>query len=151
MCENKTLNTLSCPIIFNSYTIELIVHTSCYCLEFTLCYYLNSSEIIFIISSNQYCSPERYSNLGLSRIAVFIDCKTTALTTQPPRLVEQPLIRLTCFKGGNKCEVKFDFNMIFFRYVFKRLAGFLHLMTTVLVWIVIEVYFKTFQVLGAGV
>ena len=27
-----------CPIIFNSNTIELTVHTSCYCLELTLCY-----------------------------------------------------------------------------------------------------------------
>ena len=29
-----------CPIIFNSNTIELTVHTSCYCLELTLFWYL---------------------------------------------------------------------------------------------------------------
>ena len=27
-----------CPIISNSNTIELTVHTYCYCLELTLCY-----------------------------------------------------------------------------------------------------------------
>ena len=33
------INTMSCPIIFNSNTIELIVRTSCYCgLRLTLCY-----------------------------------------------------------------------------------------------------------------
>ena len=35
--ENPVVNTLSCPIIFKSNTIELTVHTSCYCLELTLC------------------------------------------------------------------------------------------------------------------
>ena len=43
-------------------------------------------ELVFIISSNQNCSPEWDSNLGLSRIVVFEDCKATALTTQPPKL-----------------------------------------------------------------
>ena len=34
------INTMSCPIIFNSNTIELTVQTSCYCgLRLTLCYY----------------------------------------------------------------------------------------------------------------
>ena len=33
-----------------------------------------------------YHSSEQDSNLGSSRIAVFGDCKATALTTQPPRL-----------------------------------------------------------------
>ena len=47
---------------------------------------LNSGEIIFIISSDGYSSPEWDSNLDPSRIAVFEDCKATALTTQPPRL-----------------------------------------------------------------
>ena len=50
-------------------------------------YYLNSGEIIFIILSNQYRSPEWDLNLGLSRIAVFEDCKASPLTTQPPLLV----------------------------------------------------------------
>ena len=41
---------------------------------------------LYILLSNQYLSPEHDSNLGLSRIAVFEDCKATALTTQPPWL-----------------------------------------------------------------
>ena len=39
--------------------------------------------------------PKRDLNLGLSRIAVFEDCKLTALTTQPPRLVS-----ITCYQTG---------------------------------------------------
>ena len=39
-----------------------------------------------MILSNQYLSPERDSNLGLSRIPVFEDGKATALTTHPPQL-----------------------------------------------------------------
>ena len=31
---------MSCPVIFNSNTIELTMHTSYYCLELTLCYLL---------------------------------------------------------------------------------------------------------------
>ena len=42
--------------------------------------------LLFIISSDQYSRPEPDSTLGPSRIAVFEDCKATALTTQPPRL-----------------------------------------------------------------
>ena len=38
------INTMLCPIIFNSNTIELTVHTSCYCLELTLCYCANPTE-----------------------------------------------------------------------------------------------------------
>ena len=34
-----------------------------------------------------YFDSERDLNLGLSRIAVCVDCKATALTTQPPWLV----------------------------------------------------------------
>ena len=44
-------------------------------------YYLNSGEIIFIIVKDGYHSPKRDSNLSRSRIAVFEDCKATALTT----------------------------------------------------------------------
>ena len=39
---------------------------------------------LFLISSDQYCSHERDSNLGPSRISVVEDCKVTAQTTQPP-------------------------------------------------------------------
>ena len=35
--EGREINTLLCPIIINGNTIELTVHTSCYCLELTLC------------------------------------------------------------------------------------------------------------------
>ena len=35
---SNDINTLSCPIIFNSATIEITMHNSCYCLELTLCY-----------------------------------------------------------------------------------------------------------------
>ena len=38
----------------------------------------------------QYCSPEQDLTLGLSGIAIFEDCTSTALTTQPPRLVYKP-------------------------------------------------------------
>ena len=36
--SEDNINTLLCPIICNSNTIELTVHTSCYCLELNLCY-----------------------------------------------------------------------------------------------------------------
>ena len=37
--EFLRINTMSCPIIFNSNTIELTVHTYCYCgFRLTLCY-----------------------------------------------------------------------------------------------------------------
>ena len=38
---------MSCPIIFNSNTIELTVHTFCYCLELTLCYCNVCSSSLF--------------------------------------------------------------------------------------------------------
>ena len=42
------INTLLCPIIFNSNTIELTMHTSCYCLELTVLFgYLSSSILYF--------------------------------------------------------------------------------------------------------
>ena len=47
---------------------------------------LDQEEIFNLISSDQFCSPERDSNRGLSRIGVFKDGKATALTTQPLRL-----------------------------------------------------------------
>ena len=50
--------------------------------------YLNGMKL-FLISSNQYHSPEGDSNLVLSRIAVFEDYKATALTAQPPQLDEK--------------------------------------------------------------
>ena len=36
--EHRYRNTMLCPIICNSNTIELTVHTSCYCLRLTLYY-----------------------------------------------------------------------------------------------------------------
>ena len=42
--------------------------------------YLNSVKL-FLILSNQYCSPKWESHLGPSRIALFEDCKATVLTT----------------------------------------------------------------------
>ena len=42
--------------------------------------------IFFIISSNQFGIPKQDSNLGPRRIAIFEDCKATALKTQPPGL-----------------------------------------------------------------
>ena len=44
-------------------------------------------HITKIILSDWCCSSERDSNMGLSRIVVFKDCKATALTSQPPGLV----------------------------------------------------------------
>ena len=46
-------------------------------------------KLFFKISSSKYFSPEQDSNLGPSRIAATEDCKATALTTQPPRLVHE--------------------------------------------------------------
>ena len=40
------INTLLCPIIFNSHTIELTEHTYCNCLELTL-YFFKIYEDLF--------------------------------------------------------------------------------------------------------
>ena len=45
------------------------------------------SKFSLVDSRDRYCSPKQDSNLGPSRIAIFRDCKATALTTQPPWLV----------------------------------------------------------------
>ena len=57
--------------------------------------YLNSGEIIFIIFCHRYRSPKRDSNLGLNRIAIFEDCKASALTTQATQLVICPYLSST--------------------------------------------------------
>ena len=62
--------------------------TSCSCLKFRL-------HIIFIIYCHRYRSPKRDSNLGLNRIAIFEDCKASALTTQATQLVICPYLSST--------------------------------------------------------
>ena len=52
--HSNFVNTLSCPIIFNSNTIELTVHTSFYCLELTLCY--QTSTKICFHKKNSFCT-----------------------------------------------------------------------------------------------
>ena len=44
------LNIMLCPIIFNSNTIELPMHTSCYCgLRLTLCYHAPAGTHVKIV------------------------------------------------------------------------------------------------------
>ena len=54
-----------CPIIFNSNTIELTVHTSCYCgLRLTLCYnFLHSDKLLYLPLSNFHGYSQTYRNL----------------------------------------------------------------------------------------
>ena len=55
----------------------------------TNCMSVQHHRIVLNITSPKwydYMCPEQNSNLGPSRIAVFEDCKATALNTQPPRL-----------------------------------------------------------------
>ena len=73
--------TYKLVLIFRYYSINLFDTIGSFSSHLVPCY-LNS----VLVASGQYHSPAWYSSLGPSRIAVFEDCKATALTTQPPGL-----------------------------------------------------------------
>ena len=55
--------------------------------------------------------PEWDLNMGLSRIAVFQDCKATALTTQPPRLDSSLSITVLLFSQRKDNDFKSSFTL----------------------------------------
>ena len=72
----QILNTLGVLIALNQFDVVSGKRPPCF---------LNSVKL-FLILGHRNRSPERDSNLGPSRIAVFEDCKAIALITQPPRM-----------------------------------------------------------------